>query len=144
MLPEAEMRSHIYSDQHLSDTLVPARLMGRPFWTSPPVRPYVPDAYAPLCLAAYNASAVTACLVAGTCCWLCREYHSLTMLTTSLDCVRLMTCSLLLVPQISLLLQSILHLEVVLGMHISEQGMQQSPMLQQLLRKAARYAADAL
>lgn len=66
------------------------------------------------------------------------------MLSTSVDCMRLMTSSLLLVPQISLLLQSILHLEVVLGMHISEHGTQQSPILQQLLTNAARYDADAL
>ena len=50
----------------------------------------------------------------------------------------LMTPTLLLMPQISLLLQSILHLEVVLGMSIGEHDMQQSPMLQQLLAHAGR------
>ena len=70
----------------------------------------------------------------------CREYHSLTRLSEKLDCVCLMTPSLLLVPQISSLLQSILHIELVLSMSIVEREMQPSPMLQQLLSNADRYA----
>lgn len=61
----------------------------------------------------------------------------LTKLSTSVDCVCLMTPTFLSIPQISSLLHSILHLEVVLGMSIGE-DMQQSPMLQQLLLHAER------
>lgn len=37
------------------------------------------------------------------------------------------------------MLQSVLHMEVVLGMSFSDHGTQQSPMLQQLLAHAERY-----
>ncbi len=74
----------------------------------------------------------------------CREYHSLTMISMSVDCVSLMTPMLLLTPQISSLLQSMLHMEVVLGMHLSEHGKQSSPMLQQLLNHADRYSMSAV
>lgn len=50
----------------------------------------------------------------------------------------LMTPTLLLMPQISSLLQSILHMEVVLGMSIAQHDIQSSPMLQQLLLHAER------
>ncbi len=74
----------------------------------------------------------------------CREYHGLTMISTSIDCVSLMTPMLLLTPQISLLLQSMLHMEVVLGMSLSEHGLQSSPMLQRLLTHADRYSITAV
>ena len=47
--------------------------------------------------------------------------------------------SLLLTGGVSGLLQSVLHMEVVLGMSFSDHGTQQSPMLQQLLAHAERY-----
>ena len=37
-----------------------------------------------------------------------------------------------------------LHMEVVLGMSLSEHGPQSSPMLQQLLKHADRYGIDAV
>ncbi len=74
----------------------------------------------------------------------CREYHSLTMISMSVDCVSLMTPMLLLTPQISSLLQSMLHMEVVLGMHLSKHGKQSSPMLQQLLKHADRCSISAV
>lgn len=55
-----------------------------------------------------------------------------------------MTPILLLTPQISSLLQSMLHMEVVLGMSLSEHGKQSSLMLQQLLMHADRYSITAV
>lgn len=66
------------------------------------------------------------------------------MISTSVDCLCLMTPILLLTPQISSLLQSMLHMEVVLGMTLSEHGKQSSPMLQQLLKHADRYSITAV
>lgn len=74
----------------------------------------------------------------------CREYHNLMMISTSVDFVCLMTPMLLLTPQISLLLQSMLHMEVVLGMTLSEHGTPSSPMLQRLLTHADRYSISVI
>ena len=68
-----------------------------------------------------------------------REYQSLLVLSSAVECEMLMTPALLLTPQISSLLQSILHLEVVLGLSLS--GTQPSLMLRKLLQHAERYLA---
>lgn len=66
------------------------------------------------------------------------------MLSASVEVVCLMTPMLLLMPQVSSLLQSILHMEVVLRMSIAQHDMQPSPMLHHLLLHAERSACKVI